>query len=217
MNAVIFDMDGLMFDTERVFVQAWDYAGEKMGIGKAGYMTLKTMGMSLAMSREIWLAEFGDRYNEEELRKYSREYREEYYSKNKVPVKKGLYVLLAYLKEKGYKLAVASSSPKHEVEHHLKDAGVYEYFQVLACGDMVNKSKPEPDIFLLACEGLNEAPENCIALEDSRNGIRSAYRAGCRPIMVPDLMQPDEEITKMLWTKCEDLEEVKCFLEVQDV
>lgn len=217
MKAVIFDMDGLMFDTERVFMQAWDYAGEKLGIGKAGYMTLKTMGMSLVMSREIWLAEFGDKYDEEKLRTYSREYRKEYYEKNKVPVKKGLYVLLDYLKEQGYKMAVASSSSKWEVEHHLKDAGVYEYFQFLACGDMVKHSKPEPDIFLLACEGLSEKPEDCVALEDSTNGILSAYRAGCRPIMVPDLVQPDAEIEKILWKKCEDLEEVKGFLEVQDV
>ena len=217
MNTVIFDMDGLMFDTERVFMQSWDYAGEKIGIGKAGYMTLKTMGMSLAMSRDIWVAEFGEKYDEEKLRFYSREFRNEYYEKNKVPVKKGLYVLLEYLKEQGYKLAVASSSSKWEVEHHLKDAGIYEYFRFLACGDMVEKSKPEPDIFLLACNGLGEAPNNCIALEDSRNGILSAYRAGCRPIMVPDLVQPDEEIMKILWKKCDDLEEVKRFLEVQNV
>lgn len=65
MRAVIFDMDGLMFDTERVFVEAWDYAGEKIGVGKAGYMTLKTLGMSIAMSREVWLEEFGEKYNEQ--------------------------------------------------------------------------------------------------------------------------------------------------------
>ena len=215
MNAVVFDMDGLMFDTERVFVQAWDYAGEKMGIGKAGYMTIKTLGMNVESSRQVWLEEFGDCYNEEELRKYSREFRDNYYANNKVPVKKGLYVLLDYLKEQGYKLAVASSTPQWEVERHLKDAGVYDYFQTVICGDMVSKSKPEPEIYLKACEAIGVQPEEALALEDSRNGLMSAHRAGMKVIMVPDLWEADEEVKAFLWNMCHDLVEVKEFLEAQ--
>ena len=216
IKAVVFDMDGLMFDTERVFIKAWDYAGEKIGIGKAGYMTLKTLGMSIAMSKDMWIAEFVDQYDEQELRKYSKEFLINYYNENKVPVKKGLYTLLEYLKEKHYKLAVASSSPKWEVENHLKDAEVFDYFQVIVCGDMVSKSKPEPEIYLKACELLGELPQNCFALEDSRNGLLSAHRAGCKPIMVPDLWQPDEEINKILYGKFDDLEQVKTFMEKQE-
>ena len=215
MKAVVFDMDGLMFDTERVFVQAWDYAGEKMGIGKAGYMTIKTLGMNVESSRQVWLEEFGDCYNEEELRKYSREFRDNYYANNKVPVKKGLYVLLDYLKEQGYKLAVASSTPQWEVERHLKDAGVYDYFQTVICGDMVSKSKPEPEIYLKACEAIGVQPEEALALEDSRNGLMSAHRAGMKVIMVPDLWEADEEVKAFLWNMCHDLVEVKEFLEAQ--
>lgn len=215
MKAVVFDMDGLMFDTERVFVQAWDYAGERMGIGKAGYMTIKTLGMNVESSRQVWLEEFGERYNEEELRKYSREFRDNYYAKNMVPVKKGLYVLLDYLKENDYKLAVASSTPRWEVERHLKDAGVYEYFQAVICGDMVSKSKPEPEIYLKACEAIGVKPEESLALEDSRNGLLSAHRAGMKVIMVPDLWEADEEVKGFLWNMCEDLEQVKKFLEIQ--
>lgn len=215
MKAVVFDMDGLMFDTERVFVQAWDYAGEKMGIGKAGYMTIKTLGMNVNLSRQVWLEEFGDRYNEEELRKYSKEFLNDYYSKNKVPVKKGLYILLDYLKNNGYKLAVASSTKRSEVEHHLKDAGVFEFFEAVICGDMVTKSKPDPEIYLTACEAIGVAPEEALALEDSRNGLLSAHRAGMRVIMVPDLWEADEEVKSFLWAMCEDLEEVKNFLEQQ--
>lgn len=217
MKAVVFDMDGLMFDTERVFVQAWDYAGEKMGIGKAGFMTIKTLGMNVESSRKVWLEEFGDRYNEEELRKYSREFRDNFYANNKVPVKKGLYVLLDYLKEQGYKLAVASSTPQWEVERHLKDAGVYDYFQAVICGDMVSKSKPEPEIYLKACKAIGVQPEEALALEDSRNGLVSAHRAGMRVIMVPDLWEADEEVKAFLWNMCHDLVEVKEFLEAQSV
>lgn len=213
MKSVIFDMDGLMFDTEKIFVMTWDYAGEKMGIGKAGYMTLKTLGMNVEMSRKVWAEEFGGRVNEGELRKYSKEFRDKFFRENKVPVKKGLYVLLDYLKSNNYKMAVASSSPRWEVEHHLKDAEVFNYFEGIVCGDMVSKSKPDPEIYLKACELVGEEPCNCYALEDSESGLLSAYRAGCKPIMVPDLWQPTEEIEKILFAKFEDLEQVKSFFE----
>ena len=80
---VIFDMDGLMFDTEKVFIMAWDYAGEKMGIGKTGYMVYKTLGMNIVSSYNVWKEEFGDRYNQEELRKYTKEFLQNYYSGKK--------------------------------------------------------------------------------------------------------------------------------------
>ena len=86
---VIFDMDGLMFDTERVFIEAWDYAGEKIGIGKAGYMVYKTLGMNITASYQLWKSEFGETYNQEELKKYTKEFLKNYYDQNKVPVKKG--------------------------------------------------------------------------------------------------------------------------------
>ena len=212
MKAVVFDMDGLMFDTERVFAMAWDYVGEEMGLGKAGYMGLKTLGLNVEKSQQVWKEEFGDKYDPITMRKLTKEFLTKYYSENKVPVKKGLYILLEYLKGAGYKLAVASSSPKWEVEDHMKDAGVFDYFDAIVCGDMVSKSKPEPDIYLRACEALQVSPKNTYALEDSRNGLLSAYRAGCKVIMVPDLWQPDEEIEKILFERMNDLEEVKEFL-----
>ena len=206
---IIFDMDGLMFDTERVFIMAWDYAGEKIGIGKAGYMVYKTLGMNIASSFKVWKEEFGDGYNQEELRKYTKEFLTNYYNENKVPVKKGLYNLLDFLQKNDCKMAVASSSPRWEVEKHLKDAGIYEYFKGIICGDMVENSKPDPEIYLKACALLEANPSECYALEDSKNGLLAAHRAGCRPIMVPDLWQPDEDILKIIDGKYEDLDEVK--------
>ena len=86
----IFDMDGLMFDTERICIKAWDYAGEKIGVGKAGYMVHKTLGMNIAAANKVWNEEFGDRYNEDELRKYTNDYMKKYYAENTVTVKNGL-------------------------------------------------------------------------------------------------------------------------------
>lgn len=215
MKTVIFDMDGLMFDTERVFIKAWDYAGEKIGVGKAGYMVYKTLGANMSMSRQIWQDEFGDGYDENELRKYTREFVRDYYSNNRVSVKKGLYELLDYLKENNYKLGLASSSPELEVRRHLIDADVLEYFKVIVCGDMVERSKPAPDIYLLACSRLEEKPGDCIVLEDSKNGLLSAYSAGCKPVMIPDLWEPDETTEKLLFAKLDSLLEVIGLLELR--
>ena len=117
--------------------------------------------------------------------------------------------MLDYLKQNNCKMAVASSSPKWEVEKHLKDAKIYDYFVGIVCGDMIQKSKPDPEIYLKACELLEVNPTECYALEDSKNGLLSAHRAGCKPIMVPDLWQPDDEILKIIVGKYSDLEEVK--------
>lgn len=202
-------MDGLMFDTERLFEKAWDYAGEKMGIGKAGYMIYKTLGMNAAVAAPIWQAEFGDGYHQEELLRHTRDFFRSYYAAHPVPVKQGLYELLDYLREKDCRLAVASSSPRREVEHHLESAGVSHYFAGIVCGDMVEHSKPAPDLYQKACALLGVLPESCFALEDSKSGLLSAYRAGCRPVMVPDLWQPDEDTLKILAAKYDSLTEVR--------
>lgn len=206
---VIFDMDGLMFDTEIVFIKAWDYAGEMIGIGKAGYMVYKTLGMSITAAYDIWKKEFGDRYDQAELKKYSKAFLKKYYEENDVPVKHGLYVLLDYLRGVDCKMAVASSSNRWEAEGHLKNAGVSDYFMGIVCGDMIRNSKPAPDIYIKACEILGAEPEDCFALEDSKNGILSAYRAGCRPIIVPDIWQPDEETLQMTAANYDNLEQVR--------
>ena len=176
-------------------------------------MTLKTLGMNIAASKEIWISEFGERYNEQQLRKYTKEFLADYYAKNQVPVKKGLHVLLTYLKENSAEMAVASSSPKWEVEKHLRDAKIYEYFTEIVCGDMIEQSKPNPEIYLKACALLNAAPKDTYALEDSKNGLLSAYRAGCKTVMIPDLWQPDEEILQIIIGKFDDLEQVKIAFE----
>lgn len=216
MKTIIFDMDGLMFDTNSVFEKAWDYAGEKIGIGKAGYMATRTLGMGIRVSRHLWIEEFGDRYNEEDFRKYAKEYIKSYYKENKIPVKNGLFELLEYLKSKECKLAIATSSPFCQVEKHLNDAGIFENFQVIVSGDMVEKSKPEPDIYLKASSLLGAKPSECFALEDSKTGLFSAYKAGCKVIMIPDFWQADKETEEILYKKFNNLIEVMEFLKEND-
>lgn len=212
MKAFIFDMDGLMFDTERVFISAWDYAGEKMGFGKAGYMVMRTLGMNTEACNQAWRDEFGPDVDIEALWGYSREYLEEYYSKYAVSAKPGLYDLLTYLKRQGCKLAVASSTKRVKVEKNLQDADVRHYFDVVIAGDMVERSKPEPDIYLRAAAELGVDPADCTALEDSRNGLLSAHAAGMRVIMVPDLWQPDDTVKQFILGPFESLLAVRDWL-----
>lgn len=212
MKAVIFDMDGVLFDTESVCMKAWDYTGEKMGVGKAGYMVLKTLGMTAEKAIEIIRAEFGADFDAVKFKQMAREYSYHYFDTYGVPEKKGLYEILDYLKSKGFKIALASSTSAQSVYHHLQEKGIESYFDAVVCGDMVEKSKPEPDIYLKACAELNEKPESCVAVEDSRNGLLSAHRAGLQVIMVPDLWQGEPETDSFLFAKCKDLTEIMTIL-----
>ena len=136
----------------------------------------------------------------------------ERYDGGRLPLKPGIRELLEYLKENDYKIGLASSTREAVVSQQLIDAGLRPYFDNLTCGDMLKKSKPEPDIYLMACEKLEVLPEEAIAIEDSFNGIRSAYRAGMFPIMVPDLLQPDDEMRELSGKIFEDLFKVKDWL-----
>lgn len=212
-KAVIFDMDGLMFDTERVFMLALDYAGEKIGIGKAGYMGIKTLGMPLTVAEPLFRQEFGAAFDLERVKRHAAMFLEDYYSTRGVEVKPGLYELIHFLQENGFAMAVATSSPSWEAEKNLKSAGVYGSFAAVIGRDMVTKTKPDPALYLKACAALGERPQDCYALEDSRNGLRAAYSAGCKPIMVPDLWQPDAETMGLLLRKCDSLFAVKDYLQ----
>ena len=211
MRAVIFDMDGLMFDTERVFVKAWDYAGEKLGLGPTGHMVFKTMGMNTEGCQRVWRENYPN-IDMDALWRYTREFVDNYYTQNKIAPKPGLYELLSYLKDKGYRLAVASSTMREKVEKHLLEADVRQYFDVVIGGDMVERSKPEPDIYLRAASELGVSPDECYALEDSRNGLHSAHNAGCHVIHVPDLWQPDDEVKQFILGPFLDLLAVRDWL-----
>lgn len=212
MKAVIFDMDGVLFDTESVCMKAWDNAGEKMGVGKAGYMVLKTLGMTAEKAIEIIKAEFGDDFDAVKFKQMGRDYSYHYFNTYGVPEKPGLYEILDYLKDKGYKIALASSTSTQSVHHHLQEKGIEKYFDAVICGDMVEKSKPEPDIYLKACAELDEKPDDCVAIEDSKNGLLSAHCAGMPVVMVPDLWQGDAETDSFLMAKCKNLTEIMTIL-----
>ena len=213
IQAVLFDMDGLMFDTERLSVRAWDYAGEQLGVGKAGYLALTALGLSRPAWHRLWAEKFGGRYDEQKLDICLEEFYDRFYAENPVPVKPGLTGLLTFLKERNIRAAVVSSTPEEKVRWLLESAGIGRFFDLVLGGDRVKHSKPDPEIYRTACARLGVPPADCLVLEDSRNGLLSAHRAGCRTVMIPDLWQPDEEISALLFAKLDSLAQVPGLLQ----
>lgn len=196
-KAVVFDMDGVIFDSERVVQEEWYQLFAELGIPDLEKIYYKCLGVNTAATKQIFWDYYGadfpvDTYKEEVSRRFH-----EKYGDGKLPLKPGVRELLSFLNEKGILVGLATSTRYQVAEQEIRDAGILPFFTNLTCGDMVSKSKPEPDIFLKACENLCIHPEEAIAVEDSYNGIRSASRAGLTPIMVPDLMAPNEEMQEL--------------------
>lgn len=213
LKAVVFDMDGLMFNTEWLIKYCWDVTGKEMGYDNFGDNIYNTLGMNYNRRREYFLDKYGEDFDFEGFTDRYREVSADYLAKNGTPVKKGLINILEFLKENKIKMAVATSSSRKYAMSKICDVGIEGYFDTIICGDMVTKSKPDPQIYKMACDGLGVDYTSCIAFEDSPNGIRSAYAAGMNPIMIPDLLaDAPEEVEEMIVAKLEDLDEAIKFL-----
>lgn len=213
LEAVIFDMDGLMIDSERFVALSWDKAGEEMGYGPLGFHMPNTLGMNRKRREAYFLEQYGPDFPFLQfLETYRRIYFEET-QKNGLPLKPGLVSLLDYLKKHHIKAAVASSSSAEHVLGNLSKNHLEDYFQAVINGSMIRHSKPEPDIYLEACRQLQTAPCKAMALEDAPNGILSASRAGLYPVMVPDLVQPEENLKPHIFQICDSLEEIPALIE----
>lgn len=213
MKAVIFDMDGVIFDSERLVLEGWLELGKKYGIPDIDKVFPKCIGSNALASKQIFLDYYGEDFPYDT---YKQETSADYHAKydgGRLPMKPGIKELLQFLKENGYHIGLASSTRYEVVRQQLEDAGILSYFETLTCGDMVKKSKPEPDIFLKAAETLGVHPQDCIVIEDSYNGIRAASRACMFPIMVPDMIAPDEEMEQLAKAIFSNLNEVREFLE----
>lgn len=213
LNTVVFDMDGVLFDTERLCRDSWLAVAEENGLPDMELIFPKCIGLNANDSRRIVMDAYGENFDYEGFREQASLWFWDYIEKNGLPVKPGVRELLTWLKAEGWLIGLASSTRRSSVEKHLEEAGIKEYFTVIVTGDMVEHSKPRPDIYLLACKELGAKPGQAYAIEDSPNGIRSAYRAGMSPLMVPDMIAPDEEMRKLSTKIFNDLYEVLCFLQ----
>lgn len=196
-KAVVFDMDGVIFDSEKLVVLCWQEIAAKYNIVGIEEQCRLCLGLNREAARQKMLEHYGLDFPYDIYKKEMSDLYHSRYSGGRLPMKPGVVELLSFLKGKGKKIALASSTRREVVLVELRDAGILDYFDKVICGDMVERSKPEPDIFLKACEELEVDVQDAYAIEDSYNGIRAAYRAGMMPIMVPDLAEATEEMRQL--------------------
>lgn len=208
-KAIIFDMDGILFDTEIMSSKAWFQLAEERNLGDIRQLTNDCIGRNRTDIILQFQKKFGADFDADEFLSAGRALMQSWIDKDGLPLMKGTRKILEYLKENNYAVGVASSSSTNTIMRHMEKSGLRDFFQVIIGGDMVTLSKPKPDIYLKACEAVNTPPEQVIAVEDSPNGIRSAYAAGMKPVMIPDLIEPDEEITALLYRKYDSLLELR--------
>lgn len=205
-------MDGLMFDTERLVNAAWRQVGRELGLELLDGMP-DLMGVNANQAREIFKARFGPDFDYDGARRRRTVLVREMVERDGLPVKPGLYDLLQALDRLHLPAAVATSSDREMAEWYLELAGVRGAFAAVVCGDMVERGKPDPQIFQLAAGLLGSRPEETVVLEDSFHGIRAAAAGGFLPYMVPDLRQPTEEICALLQGKLDTLADLIPLLE----
>ena len=210
ITAVIFDMDGLMIDSERVTFEGYKHvlAKHNLTLSLEAYKTL--LGKPVKAVYELFHKDYGDDF--EETIKAVHQYMADLFENEGVPLKEGLIELLKYLKENDYKTIVATSSQRHRVDHILELSGLQKYFDDSICGDEVTKGKPDPEVFLKSCQKLGITPDEALVLEDSESGINAAYSAGIKVICIPDLKYPDHKFAIMTNKIMDNLSNVRDYL-----
>lgn len=207
-EAAVFDMDGVIFDSERAVIECWKQIAPQYGITDIESHCIAATGLNEEATRRIFKEQYGDELPYDEMRARRRALFIEKFDQGLVPVKEGARELLKYLKDNGYKTALASSTSEGTVRRELGMAGLLDFFDYIIGGNNVTHSKPDPEIFLKAMAGLGVAPETSIVIEDSYNGVRAGHASGAFVVMVPDLLPPTDEILPLTDMVVESLTEL---------
>ena len=213
LKAVIFDVDGTLLDTERIYMQAWKDAAAELGYVMTDESLRKTRAVNAKDAARIFETEIGNGFSYEKTRPIRVRIAEEIIDRESPILKPGVLELLDFLEEKGIRKAVASSTNTKTTREHLAINGLADRFEVIVGGDMIAKGKPNPDIFLKAAELLGEAPEECIVVEDSPAGLRAGNAAGMRTVLVPDQAAITQEIIDLSDIQLESLREMPAYIE----
>lgn len=211
IKAVIFDMDGTLFDTERVYRDAWRAAGADFGIADIERVIRDCTGRNPKDTKAYFDRELAGVIRYEDFYPVRDVYYNATIDAHGVPVKPGVPALLAYLKSRGIKIALGTSTMPERTMFNLRSTGILPYFEpeAIITGDLVTRGKPDPETFMLAAERLGLTPAECMGVEDSFNGVRALSAAGMVAVMVPDTIEPTEEIRSMLYAECREISEVR--------
>lgn len=205
IKGVLFDMDGIVLDTEKLYTRFWVEAAQSLGYPMTHEMALGMRSLSRQAGERQLKAYLGEEANYHEVRETRIKMMSDFIEENGVEIKPGIHEVLEFLKERGMKTSIATSSPLDRTKKYLSQVGLVDDFDELVSGHMVEKGKPEPDIYLFAASKLGLKPEECLVLEDSPTGILAAYRAGCVPVMIPDQDEPDEEVKDRVYAVVQNL------------
>ena len=205
---VIFDMDGLLFDTERLYIEQSRISEKEYGLAIPEEIHWETIGKTLGDARKVYAERYGRDFPVEEFMHTTKDLVYRYIEEHGLPVKPGAFDLLRELRDRCFTVILASSSPRWMIEKNLRLAEMADFFDFTVSGEDVERGKPSPDIFLRAAALAEADPAECVVLEDSNNGIRAAFAAGMRPVMVPDIKPPEPDVTEMVYKVYRDLEEV---------
>ena len=206
-KTIIFDMDGVLFDTEIMSTKAWIQLAKERGLDGVIIQELadNCMGRNRKDIIFQFQKKFGENFDAQEFLTAGRSLMQKWIERDGLPLMKGTVEILQYLRENHFTTGLASSSSTQTVMSHMERSGLGHYFDVIIGGDQVTLSKPKPDIYLKACEAVHIPPGEVIAVEDSTNGIRAAHAAGMKTVMIPDLVQPDAEMLALLYRKYDSL------------
>ena len=208
VRGVLFDMDGLVLDTEKLYTRFWMEAANDLGYPMTFSQALGMRSLNRDLGQAKLEEYFGPGISYQQVRAHRIRLMDAYIAEHGIDLKPGIRELLAFLNTRGILCAITSSSPMENIRRHLAAHDLLTCFDRLCSGYDVPNGKPAPDIYLQGAAALGLKPEECLALEDSPTGILSAYRAGCLSVMIPDLDQPGEETTALLYAKADSLTDV---------
>ncbi len=213
IKAVIFDMDGLILDTEKLLVKYWCQAANEAGFPMRREHALNIRSLARKFAIPYLQGIFGEDFDYVRIRSRRMELMSQHISLHGLETKPGITALLDYLDKRNIPAAIATATDIQRTEDYLGKVGLLDRFRKIVCAAMVENGKPKPDIYLYAAKQLGLPPEECLALEDSPNGVRSASSAGCVTVMVPDLTQPGEELLGLIFAKADTLADVPGIIE----
>ena len=208
VRGVLFDVDGVILDTECLYSRFWMEACHFYGFPMTRQQSLQRRSLTKTAGQEKFHDLFGPTADYTTIRLKRIELMDAFVQKEGVAVKPGIYALLDALDARGIPCAITSSSPQQRLESYLTPLNLYHRFVKVISGYDVPRGKPEPDIYLRGAAELGLPPETCLALEDSPAGILSAYRAGCLPVLIPDQDTPGQDTLSLLYAKADTLTDV---------
>lgn len=207
-SCVIFDLDGTLIDTEKYYRIAWPAAARKFGYEMTDEMALSLRSLGRPHAPKQFQEWFGKDCDYGAIREYRKQLMEELIAEGGMDLKEGAVELLTFLKDNGITVAMATANEYARTERYLKKIGLFDYFDQIICADMVKEGKPSPDIYEYAVKALGADPKECFAVEDSPNGVKSAYGAGCKVIYVPDQTPMEDSLQEYVYVVVKKLTDI---------